>query len=180
MTHPIPFETLVAYWCHDLPAAEADAVEEHVMGCAACTKASESVAAITLKLRALVPPIVTLERVAKLREGGTRIVENTMAPGERKAVTFRSDVDILLHRLGGLDLSAAEHVTVTVLDDDTGAIVTAQPHAPFERASGEVLVACQRHFAVFPPNVRFEIEATMRSGVVTRAWYVAPHTFEAG
>lgn len=179
MSHPIPFETLVAYWAHELSVEEADVVEEHVMACAACTTASERIAVIATTLRAVIPPIVSLDRVEKLRENGARIVENRVTPGERRPVVFASGIDVLLHRLGGLDLAITEHVTVTVRDDDTGVVLTVHPHAPFMRDTGEILVACQRHFAAFPPNVRFDVEATTRTGSVTRASYVVPHTFEA-
>ena len=37
--HPVPFETLVAYWADDLSADEVDGVEEHLMSCAACSAA---------------------------------------------------------------------------------------------------------------------------------------------
>lgn len=177
MTHPIPFETLVAYWAHELPPDEEEALELHVFGCAECAAASEGIAAITTTMRALLPPIVARERIAKLRESGVRVVENVLAPGDRKPVTFGDDVDILLHRLGGLDLANAERVDVFISDDDTGAIIGAQPGAPFDRDAGEVLVACQRHFAAFPPNVRFDVAATSREGAVTHATYVVPHTF---
>src|SRR5664280_3843445 len=109
-SHPIAFETLVAYWAGDLSSEDEDAVELHVMGCARCTASSERVAAIALSVRALIPPLIAHDQVAKLRARGVRIEENAMVPGERKAVVFRRDVDVLLHRLGGLDLANASDV----------------------------------------------------------------------
>ena len=176
---PIAFEALVAYWAGDLPSEEEDALELHAMGCAECNASSERVACIALAVRALVPPLVTSAQVAALRARGLCIEENEMEPGERKAVVFRLGVDILLHRLGGLDLKSALEVSVTVRDEDTGDVIYEEPRAPFDAENGEVLVACQRHFAAFPPNVLFEVRALGPGAELRVARYVVPHTFES-
>ena len=176
--HPIAFEALVAYWAGDLPSEEEGALEEHVMGCRDCTASSERVAAIALSVRALIPPLVTSAHVAELRARGLRIEENPMVPGERKAVVFRRGVDVLLHRLGGLALANASEVSVTVRDEDTGDVIYEEAHAPFDAENGEVLVACQRHFATFPHNVLVEVRALAPDIEPKLAQYMIPHTFE--
>ena len=171
---PIPFETLVAYWAGDLDAAESDALEEHVFACAACTAASARVAAVTEQLRSLEPAAISSSRVLELRAAGRRIEDNFVAPGERKRVVFAAQ-EIILHHLGGLDLAGVDRVALVVSSDATGQVVSEYPAVPFDPAAAEVLVACQRHFAVFPPDVAFEV-TTFSGGQpkkVTR--YVVDH-----
>jgi hypothetical protein len=147
------------------------------MGCAGCSAISADVAAVAGAIRAMIPPLISAARLAELRARGLRVVENPMAPGDRKPVVFGPEIDLLIHRLGGLDLARAESVRVTVSIEETGVVVRDDPHAPFDRASGEVLVACQRHFAALPPNIVFEVRARGPMGEGPVARYVVPHTF---
>jgi anti-sigma factor RsiW len=175
--HPIPWEDLVAYWADDLEPADLDRVEEHLMGCAGCSVTSASVAAIAGALRAMIPPIISTTRLAELRALGLRVVENPMSPGQRKPVIFGTQIDLLVHRLAGLDLSSAEHVRVTISIESTGAVVRDDPDVPFDRAAGAVLIACQRHFAALPPDIVFEVRARGPLGEEPVARYEVPHTF---
>ena len=92
---------------------------------------------------------------------------------------FRRDVDLLLHRLGELDLSRAERVQVRVSAEKTGEVMMESPAVPFEAATGEVLVACQRHFSEMPPDVVFEVSVIEAGAIKSSATYVVPHIFEA-
>jgi hypothetical protein len=141
--HPVPWEDLVAYWADDLAPDGLERVEAHLMGCAGCSAISADVAAVAGAIRAMIPPLISAARLAELRARGLRVVENPMAPGDRKPVVFGPEIDLLIHRLGGLDLARAESVRVTVSIEETGVVVRDDPHAPFDRASGEVLVACR-------------------------------------
>jgi hypothetical protein len=174
---PISFETLVAYWAGDLPPVESDAVEAHVMNCAPCTAASARVAAVAEAVRAQIPPIVSREHVAKLRARGLRIVDNPVRLGERKVAVFAPDIDIMIHRLGGLDLSRATRVGVAVKVEETGDVIFQMDDAPFDREAGEVLIACQRHFRAFPPNVVFEVRSYDAARGEALAVYAVPHAF---
>ena len=176
---PIAFETIVAYWASDLSIQEAEAFEAHAMACAECTAASERVAAVTEAFRNLIPPLIDARELETLRASGLQIEENRMVPGERKEVRFRAGLDMLIHRLGGLDLSRAERVRVVVRVESTREVLLENPRAPFDRASGEVLVACQAHFAAFPPDVLIEVEAIEPDGSSSRASYPIPHHFES-
>jgi hypothetical protein len=50
---------------------------------------------------------------------------------------------------------------------------------PFDRDAGEVLVACQRYFAMLPPNIVIEVTVHDREGGESRSLYPIPHVFEA-
>ena len=101
-----------------------------------------------------------------------------MRPGERAPVLFRRDVDLLIHRLGELDLSRAERVQVRVLSEGTGDVMIESPAAPFDAGSGEVLIACQRHFRELPPDVVFEVSVIEAGVAKVAATYIIPHIFE--
>ena len=174
---PVAFETLVAYWSGDLTPAESDSVDEHVMSCASCTAASARVSAIAEAVRAQIPNVLSRDLLGQLRSRGLNVVDNPVKPGERKLAVFSHGIDILLHRLGGLDLARAERVDVTVKVEETGEIIFHTTNAPFDREAGEILIACQRHFDVFPPNVVFEVVSRDPSQQETRTVYTVPHAY---
>lgn len=175
---PIADERLVDYWAGELEPAELDAIDEHLVGCAACSARSARVAAVTETLRSMIPALIDDARLAELRSRGLRVVEGTFLPGERKPAVFANGVDLLVHRLGGLELARAERVRVVLRVEETGEAILDVPFATFERATGEVLIACQRHFEAFPPNVVAEVRATMPAGVEEIATYAIPHHYE--
>jgi hypothetical protein len=176
---PLSFETLVAYWAGDLSDSDTEAVDAHVMGCGVCTLASEGVAAITEGFRATIPPVITAGQLVSLRARGLHVEENIVLPGQRTPLTFRADVDVLAHRLRGLDLSQTDHVHLMVRVEETGELLFESATAPFDASAGEVIIACQRHFAAFPPNIVFQIAAIATDGRSTAtATYAIPHRFE--
>jgi hypothetical protein len=171
------WETLVDYWAGELPRAEEDALEEHVMGCDDCARASARVAAITETFRSMLAPVIDKETLERLRARGLRILENPMLPGERKAVLFPAEIDLLIHRLGGLDLSRAARVTFEIRDEVSGRLLGAVEDAPFDRDSGTVLIACQKHYAHMPPDTVIEIRTQEDSGTEASTRYTVLHRF---
>jgi hypothetical protein len=172
---PISWDQLVAYWACDLPAAEVDRIDEHLMGCDACSSESARVFAVADAAHSLVPFIVSRSRLEQLGAQGLRIRENTFLPGHRPVV-FPGDVDLLVHRLSGFDLSNAKRVYVTVRVESTGEVLGEVPDAPFDVNEG-VLIACQRHFESLPPDTLFEVRAIEASGAERTAVYSIPHSF---
>jgi hypothetical protein len=153
----IPWATLVDYWAGDLPPDQVDRVDEHLFGCAACAAEAARVAAVTETLRDLLPPAVSRARLEALRAAGVRLRENVFSPGERRKVTFEEGADLLIHRLAGLDLTGADHVSLQVVVESTDERLVSADTVPFERGEGAVLIACQRHFSTLPPDTRFEL-----------------------
>lgn len=175
---PISFARLVDYWAGELDAAEVDRVDEHLLACASCSGESMSVSRLVGALRGSIPPIVSAEQARELAARGLVVVTNDFVPDERKEVLFERGVDVLLHRLGGLALGDVQRVGVVVRGGPALDVMMHDDFVPFDRERGEVLVACQRHFAGMPAEVVFEVQAHHASGDVTRARFVVPHVFE--
>ena len=174
---PLSEALLIDYWSSELSPPEVERVEEHLLSCPRCSAESARVAAIALALRGMIPPLLTGALLATLRARGLRIVENSFSPGERHPIVFEPDVDLMIHRLGGLDLARATSVDVTLRVEESGDVIFDLPGAPFDPASGELLLACQRHFAVFPPNLMVEVRARGPSASERIATYLIPHEF---
>lgn len=173
---PLSFDTLVAYWAGDLSPARLDEVEEHLFACDDCTRASARIAAITEHVRGLLPPVLTRAQVADLRARGLRVADNVVTTSTRSHVTFRTE-DVLIQHLSGLHLENAARVGVTVRVEESGELLIEQPAAPFDADAGELLLVCQRHFAVFPPNVVFVVKTTDHDGAERTDRFVVEHTF---
>lgn len=174
MICPVPHEQLVRHWLHDLADDEADAIDEHVFGCAACFHASAQVAAMAQALATVIPP-VPLDRDLELAEArGLRLLRTDLQPGVPVEVWFRAGIDLLVHRLVG-DLEDVEQVSVAVVLADGAPLVTFAD-VPFEPSAGVVLLACQRHFvAAFPPDVDVVVHRWHRTGHETEARYTILH-----
>lgn len=175
---PIAFEVLVDYWAGELADDEVDRIDAHVMGCPFCAAESESVERIAAACRFRIPPVISAEQLAALQREGVVVVANAFAPGERKEVHFEPHVDVLVHRLGGLALDRATRVRLVVRSESNDQVMLEDDFVPFDRARGEVLIACQRHFAAMPPDVVFEVFAHDDTGGVSTARYLVPHVFD--
>jgi hypothetical protein len=171
-------EEIVAYWADDLAAADVDRLDEHFMGCAACAEASARVAVLAEAMRTIIPPVVDHAALAALRARGYRIKENPLQPDERRPALFEAATDLLIHRLVALDLTEATNVAVLMTVEETGHVLLHEPSVPFDRDSGEILIACQRHFASFPPNIVVQVHVHGAAGTESVASYPIPHVFE--
>ena len=149
MIHPT-LEELAALWCGD--ASDADAVEDHVFACDPCGVTYARLGAVYEALGTAVLPVVSHAQRDRLIANGTRMHFTPVEPGVDARATFAHDIDLLVHVLKA-DLTAAERVDLTVVAD---------PHTftledvPFDARTGEVLIACQRHYQhSFPPDPPF-------------------------
>lgn len=176
---PLSFGALVDYFAGDLELSAMERVEKHLFGCADCSAAAERVAQMSEAIRSSLPPVVTAEQVEDMHAFGYRVVEGTFVPGERRGAVFAPGVDYLVHRLSGLPLADAERVHLVVRSETSG-VIAEEPYAPFERERGEVLVACQRHFANLPPDVVFDVHVVRRGGERVSCSYYVPHAFAPG
>lgn len=174
---PLPVGQLVDYWTNELDAAALATVEEHLFGCASCTAAMERLQRVLGAFRTGLPPAITAAQLAELRTQGLAIEENTFVPGQRREIAFPAKLDLLIHHLGGLALHDAERVSLTVRTESGGVVIHEDPIAPFDRERGEILIACQKHFAAFPPDIVFDVRIHRRAQPPQLATYVLPHVF---
>jgi putative zinc finger protein len=154
---PVAWETLVDWWAGDLDDARASAVEEHLLGCEACSAVAGRVAATAETLRTMVPPVVRPERLQGLARAGVRILENPIEPGQTNDFHFPKDVDLAVHVLGGLAFEAGARVDVTLRSIATGAVLGHFEDAPFDASRGAVYLACQRDYAQLDHDLIAEV-----------------------
>jgi len=174
---PIAWATLVDYWAGDLDDAETARIDEHLFGCGACTAESARVAAVAQALRAAVPMVLLRSGVDRLRARGAQVRENGFAPGDRREVEFASDAELLIHRLGGLNLAGAERVDLRITAESTGAVISTVDGVPFDPAEGAVFVACQRHYVDLPHDTVMSLSIHAAGAPPRTATYTILHRF---
>lgn len=158
MTEHVSSDRLADYLAGLLDESEGEELEAHLFSCRTCATESERLFALAAAIREAVLPVLSPERFQELgREG--RIAEvNTMSPGQVAETRYPPGDKLLVHRLGGTDLSRARRVDVALLDLE-GRTLTRFEDIPFDAARGEVFMACQRHFAgLYPPDLVFSVE----------------------
>jgi hypothetical protein len=166
-------QQLVEYWTKEV---DDPALEDHLFECEACTLEMERIQRVVSVFRDSLPPVISFAQLSELRAAGLTIADNAFLPGVRKEVAFTSNLDLLVHHLTGLVLTDATRVGVTVRSE-SGGIMHDDPFAPFDRERGEVLIACQRHFAVFPRDVAVDVRIYRAAGEPEVATYSIPHAF---
>jgi Putative zinc-finger len=155
--HP-SFDRLADYLAGLLTEPESDELEEHLFSCESCAGEAERVFALAASTREAAPPVLSTERFETFSREGRVAVVNPMAPGEVVEVRFPPEGKLLVHRLGGSDLSRARRVDLELLDLE-GSSVVRLPDVPFDAGRGEVFLACQRHFADrFPHDLVVRVE----------------------
>ncbi len=174
---PLSVGQLVDYWTDELDEAESSSLEDHLFACAPCTAAMERIQRVIGAFRGSMAPAISADQLAELRATGLAIEENTFAPGVPREITFPRSLDIMIHRLGGLALANAERVSVTVRAEASGMVIHEDPFAPFDRGRGEVLIACQRHFSVFPRDIVIDVRVHRGAQPSELATYAIPHVF---
>ena len=174
-TTPLTDVQLVAYWADDLDDAALTDLEDHLFACDECLARATQISQVVQAFRRL-PPVISHADLAGLRTQGVTIVENDFTAEQRQSVTFERHVDFMIHHLTGLDLAAADRVEV-IVRDESGHVMFEEPLAPFDPDKGEVLIACQRHFAVFPRDVVFDVRVHRAAAPTAVSTYFIPHVF---
>lgn len=178
-TPHLEWAELVNYWAGDVSDEDGAGYEDHLFGCQTCSALSARVAALTETMRALIPPVITAEQLEMLRARGLAIVDNPMQPGERREVVFPASADILLNRLCGLPLEHVARVDFVMRSERSREVLMAIDDAPFDRDHGSMLIACQKHFAVFPSDTVAEVRVHLDDGGDQLTTYTMLHRFES-
>jgi hypothetical protein len=139
---PIGFEALVAYWLGELPEAQEAPLEEHLFGCAHCTRRLEEVAALSAGVRAAVEDgkvslIISAPFVDAMQQAGLRLRQYRVEPGGSVNCTMHADDDAVISRLQA-PLAGVKRVDFVRQRD--GGPETRLADVPFDPEAGEVLV----------------------------------------
>jgi hypothetical protein len=103
--------------------------------------------------------------------------ESVMAPGEVVEIVYPPAGKLFVLRMRGAELGSARRLDVE-LRTTGGVRVGAMEDVPFDAARGEVLVACQSHFAEsFPPDVVFGLDVVTGDERRRVAEYTVLHRF---
>ncbi len=158
MTEHVSSERLLDYLAGLLGEADEEVFEEHLFSCRPCALEAEKLFGLLSAVHRAVSPVVTAERFQVLEREGRIAEVKLLSPGRTVEVRFPPAEKLLLLRLGGSDLSRARRVDVDLLDLE-GRVVAHFDDVPFDSARGEVLLACQRHFAdLFPHDMTCRLE----------------------
>lgn len=142
-THPIDFETLVAYWLGELPEAREAGLEEHLFACAHCSGCLEELAALAAGVHAVVRlgklgMVVSQPFVQALKHAGLRLREYRLEPGESVHCTLGADDDAVVSHVRA-PLAGVKRVDVVRLLAG-GEAEERLADVPFDPATGEVVV----------------------------------------
>jgi hypothetical protein len=172
---PIAFERLVDAFAGELSEADEQVLEAHVFECDVCGEAYARLGRSIGALRSYLPPVISHERLARLRRDGVPLRFTAVTSGTPVAVPFGAGVDLLVHALQG-DLRDAERVDVT-LESMRGEPLVSLEDVAFDRESGEVLIACKSHYMAlgFPAELRFRVRAHSTDGAHEVGEYVVDH-----
>lgn len=177
MSPCLSIEALRCYFAGDLAEEEALRLEDHVFECGACARLFEREGAMSLALRAQIPPVITHYRLAALERAGLAVKKAVIAPGPTVDVTFSADLALLINALS-VNADDADRLDLTITDG-SGQTIAEVPAIPYDRGSGEVLIACQRHYEeAFPPLVRFELTAVKGNERRSVGSYAVNHLWE--
>lgn len=140
---PVGFETLLAYWLGEVPAAQEAVIESHFFGCAHCTRRLEALAALAAGVRAAVKDgrvsmVASGPFVDAMRQAGLRLREYRLEPGGSVNCTIGADDDAVISRLRA-PLAGVQRLDV-VSDRGTDAPEVRLADVPFDAHTGEVLV----------------------------------------
>jgi hypothetical protein len=176
-SHGVSAESWIDFFAGELEEAAGDRLEQLLFQCTQCAADAERWGAVAGATGLVIPPVLTREALRALQDQGERMNENVMQPGEHRRADFPDGGRLLIHRLQGLDLAGTDRVNLTLSTPEGSPLVRFED-VPFDRAAGEVLVACQRHFGrSFPEKIVFEIERHVVDQVEVVADYSVDHVY---
>jgi hypothetical protein len=172
---PVPFEALADYLSGSLVEAEESELEAHLFECESCSRAAESLAGLLSVVSAAVAPVLSATRFETLERAGRIETVRTMTPGEKTDVEYPTPGRLLVIRLEGADLTRASRVDVH-LENTKGQSIARMESVPFDPSQGEVILACQAHYAeLFPEDSVFTIETVAGEKREEAARYTVIH-----
>ncbi len=176
-SHGVTAENWIDFFAGDLDENASERLDELLFECPDCAAEAERWGAVIGGVELAIPPVISTDTLRALQDRGELMNENAMQPGEHRQAEFPDGGRLLIHRLQGLDLAHTDRVDLA-LSTPAGAPLVRFEDVPFDRATGEVLVACQRHFGEsFPEEIVFEVERHVVDQVEVVATYVVDHRY---
>jgi hypothetical protein len=175
-SHGVTAESWIDFFTGELDEEAGERLEQLLFECAHCAAEAERWGTVIGGVEIAIPPVLSTKALLALQDRGEPMNENVMQPGERRRASFPDGPGLLIHRLQGSELGSADSVSLE-LSTAEGASLVRFEDVPFNGATGEVIVACQRHFGEsFPANIVFEIERRIVDEVEVVARYTIEHT----
>jgi hypothetical protein len=154
-------EEIAAFAAGLLEERESENLEAHLFSCGDCALEAEKLFALGAAVHRAVPPVLSVDQYEELSQQGRIAAENPISPGQVSEVRYPEGHSLLVHRLGVSDLTRARRVDVSLFNLEGGLLVR-YDDVPFDAEHGEVLVACQSHFAdFFPHDIDFRVEVVI-------------------
>src|SRR5258706_13612584 len=94
-------EQLSDYFAGDLGAEDEGRIEDHVFECASCASRFDAAATLAANLRSLIPPVITHEKLDRLRDTGWAIKRLAIDAGAHVGAVFEPDRGLLIFALQG-------------------------------------------------------------------------------
>ena len=177
---PIEFEKLVAWWLGELPEADAGALEEHLFGCAHCTRRVEELAVLAEGVRAAVrggrvSMAVSGRFVEAMKQAGLRLREYRLEPGGSVNCTIRAEDDAVISRLRA---PLADVKRLDVVRASGGEPEVRLTDVPFDAEAGEVLMIPSAAWLKTMPSftMRMRLIAVGEAGEAPLGEYTFVHT----
>jgi hypothetical protein len=175
----IPYESLVALMsgAGELDDATARSFEDHLFECDPCAEEWTRLAAVVGGLRETIPMVISHAHRERMIADGKRISVTEVTEGVDTPARFAPELDLMVFALK-VDLAGVERVRVDIVAPD-GSKRFIEEDVPFDRAKGEVLVACQRHFeGMFESDPTFEVYAMQQAEPRRLASYRVLHAWQ--
>jgi len=142
----------------ELDEATAASLEAHLFECDPCAEDWTKLASVVRGLRETIPMVISRAHRERMVKSGKRVLVTEVPVGVDTPARFAPELDLLVFALK-VDLADVDRVRVDIVSPD-GSKRFIEEDVPFDRARGEVLVACQRHFeGMFESDPTFEVHA---------------------
>src|SRR4030095_4936375 len=101
---PVPFTSLVDYWLGETTGVDEEQLDEHLLGCDACSQRLQGIAELAGGVRALarrgvIPAIVSGPLLERLTKEGIKVREYPVEPNGSVNCTVAPEDDLLVARL---------------------------------------------------------------------------------
>ena len=141
---PLDWESLLSYWLGELDPEREAGIEEHYLGCNACSRRLEQLAAMARELRVLagnssVDLVVSEEFVRRVSTKGLRVREYRVPPNGSVNCTVTPEDDFVVAHLEAC-LDDVQRVDMVYLDSDGGDPIRHED-IPFIARSGAVVLS---------------------------------------